>query len=795
MPKRKARNRKQRRSRLRRMSKAVAAQEKVVVPLATPNHKAPSQADWAGPHELIGTYIRDQTKKTLAAYHSQPNLVAEHGNHEEDTVRGGYAHRQLFELVQNGADALAGSSGGRIWIRLTQTHLYCADDGRAIDPDGLKALMFSHLSPKRGTVEIGRFGLGFKSVLGVTDAPEFFSRSGSFRFNRERAAGQIRPIAPDAERYPVLRLPEAIDPWPDMEADPTLRAMMGWAVNIVRLPLQLGAPEVLDRQMREFPPEFLLFVDHVSQLIMRSDDQELTRTLGLHRENSHHILDDGGNKTLWMLLSDKHELSTDAKNDSRSLDDATEIPISWAVPIYRLNEPGRFWAFFPTMTTSLLSGILNAPWKTNEDRQNLLPGVYNDELIDAAAAMVAKALTRLSTVDDPARHLDALPRREESGDSEPSNRLRNQLHSNLQGCQLVPDQEGELRRLTELSCPPSELTVDGQSVSASFKRWAAYENRPSSWLHHSALNRNRLATLDRLHGHSAPLSLSSLPRVTIAKWLEALVEDANSQPKLALQVDASMAAVQTASLIPESIRMNNALGNIVLTADGSWVQPDPNAVFLGGGHAFGAGNLVHPQLEADPETLDALRKLGIKPVSPETIFREVAAGLLATRTRWQSPRSRLASSGDDWVRFWQLARDVDPSAAAKIIQESNGNWRGSLRVRTIAGQWHTLHQTLLPGRIVPVDGSRDGHAALDDRFHEADLRLLRQLGAVDSPSCRHDLSPTHLSEFREFCREAFSKRDLPRDPRRDMLNFPATTTSGPLDVRTSEPVGRGVALR
>ena len=85
----------------------------------------------------------------------------------------------------------------------------------------------------------------------------------------------------------------------------------------------------------------------------------------------------------------------------------TKSHFSWAAPVDRLNDPGKFWAFFPTMTTSLLAGVLNAPWKTNEDRQNLLPGVYNDDLIDAAADMVANALPRLSTSEDPACHLDA----------------------------------------------------------------------------------------------------------------------------------------------------------------------------------------------------------------------------------------------------------------------------------------------------------------------------------------------------------------------------------------------------
>ena len=110
--------------------------------------------------------------------------------------------------------------------------------------------MFSRLSPKRGTSEIGRFGLGFKSVLGVTDDPDFFSRSGSFRFNREKASELIRRIAPNAESYPVLRLPEAIEPLPKMEADPILRELMDWAVNIVRLPLKRGTHEALGRQIR-----------------------------------------------------------------------------------------------------------------------------------------------------------------------------------------------------------------------------------------------------------------------------------------------------------------------------------------------------------------------------------------------------------------------------------------------------------------------------------------------------------------------------------------------------------------
>ncbi len=378
--------------------------------------EAPS---WAGPDGELGAYIAEESKKTLDAYARQPNLVDEHANHEEDTARGGYAHRQLFELVQNSADALVGKSdGGRIAIRLTEAYLYCADNGEPIGQDGVKALMFSHLSPKRGTSEIGRFGLGFKSVLGVTDAPELFSRSGSFRFDRHRSRKRMRQVVPDAERYPALRLAYPVDSWKSRDQDDVLRELMDWATNIVRLPLKPDAHEDLGRQMRDFPSEFLLFVEHVRQLTLNDGLSQLDRTLELENVDGCYRLSGGGTTGQWKLVKHTHRLSSDARADRRSLDDSDEAPIRWAAPLDRLTDPGHFWAFFPTKTASLVAGILNAPWKTNEDRQNLLPGPYNDELIESAATMIADALPELATRADPARHLDALPRRHESGDSE-----------------------------------------------------------------------------------------------------------------------------------------------------------------------------------------------------------------------------------------------------------------------------------------------------------------------------------------------------------------------------------------
>ncbi len=779
--------------------------------------------EWAPTTGYVGVYITEETKRTLDAYRVQPNRIAEDANHEEDTARGGYARRQLFELVQNSADALSGSEGGRIWIGLTGDYLYCADEGQPIDKDGVRALMFAYLSPKRGTDEIGRFGLGFKSVLGVTDRPEFFSRSGSFRFDRERAASLVRPIAPDAERYPVLRLPEAIDPDSEMESDPILHGLMEWASNIVRLPLKEGALESLEQQMEVFPAAFLLFVEHVSELTLQNDNRGMVRTFRLSHEDGLCFLNDGENTTRWMVVKSTHELSSDAKADSRSLDDTGEVPISWAAPLDRLGQRGRFWAFFPTMTRSSLSGILNAPWKTNEDRQNLLEGPYNDELIEAAANLIADALPQLSTPEDPGKHLDALPSRSEVNDNEHSRDLRRQLYTILKDLDLVPDQEGALRNIRELSYPAEGLPDNA------LERWAMCATRPRDWIHCSALATNRQARLgltSRSYSQfQSDWEWPELQRASIAEWLEALPKTAESDQD---KIHASIAAIQTAVLIPESVRGNNGLGAIVLTSSENWVEPDTESVFLGGEDASISGKMVHPELQADPDTHSALRELGIKPASPELAFKEAISAWTPYQPdpfkgyttpqeyyRWMDKYWPLMFSTLDpdaiqkglkafsarsdvsglhilyslindgytdrpeyevwmdryWSMFWPFARDVDARAAARIIQESPYDWRDVLKVRTVDGSWRSLFNTLLPGPVVSDDPSRDSQIAVDVQFHQDDLALLKELGAVDSPRGRYRLSSEQYRNFKQKCEREFRKQDLTHNPAWNKLDF------------------------
>ena len=733
--------------------------------------------DWAGRDSDLGAYIAEESRKTLNAYADQPHLILEHANHEQDTARGGYAHRQLFELIQNAADALSGASaGGRIAIRLTDGHLYCADDGEPINQDGVTALMFSHLSPKRGTSEIGRFGLGFKSVLGVTDAPEFFSRAGSFRFDRQRAWERIREVAPDVRRYPVLRLAEPVDPHEARDSDPVLSSIMGWATNIVRLPIEPSAAADLRQQMHDFPPPFLLFVEHVGQLRI-DDGSTLQRVLELEEADGEFRLVDGGAASAWKLFKVIHRLSSDARADRRSLDDGDEVPIWWAAPLARLTDPGVFWAYFPTRTASLVAGILNAPWKTNEDRQNLLPGPYNDALIDAAAEMVADRLPELATDADPARHLDALPRRHEAGDPAHSDRLRHGVLAGLCERPVVPDQSGTLRTLPSVRYPPQDLT-DRTAGAQALDEWAQYAGRPSGWLHRRAFPRTRLARIEQLCEQWA--SANGHPqgrpwRASIAEWLEALVEGKAADAA----VEASRAAILTAAAIPRSAGEPRTLGGIVLTQSGAWRSLDPEHVFLPRDAAdaalvANADELVHAALAGDADAHRALRGLGVALESAESRLRLMASKLLGMGT--------CLGSDDNWHRFWSSTREVEVDSARRIICEQQ-RWRSHLRVRTQAGAWEALHRVLLPGGIVPGPDGRDRRVSVDLQFHEDDEELLDGLGAVAEPQGERELCVEGwFRRFEEEARSEFRARPLPSQPHGYLLMFGSTRGAGPLDV-------------
>ena len=197
------------------------------------------------------------------------------------------------------------------------------------------------------------------------------------------------------------------------------------------------------------------------------------------------------------------------------------------------------------------------------------------------------------------------------------------------------------------------------------------------------------------------------------------------------------------------------------------------------------------------KTIDKmLKELDVKYASPEQLLadtvsqglllEDIASEVLGTRGVQGIGSGQTARQEERWREFWDLTRDTDPKMATEIIQ-ARIFWQNRLRVQTKAGIWRSFCHILLPGPIVPVDGSRDRTVAVDVRFHQADLDLLKRLGAVKTPQ-NGSLSEGHFWQFRETCRKFYrntckERADRFQTPHSRKLKFQTHTAgNGPLDI-------------
>lgn len=661
--------------------------------------------DWETTSSPLCQFVSEQSTARLRGYETLPGDIEEHAAIEQSIIDGGYGHRQLFELIQNAADAIrdAGVSG-RIEVRLTDRYLYCANEGSPLREDGANAILHSHVSAKRGH-EIGHFGLGFKSVLGISSHIGVYSRPGSFEFRTDEARRQILEAVPSYHGpTPGLRLAVPVDATAVAGQDRDLSELMEWATTVIRLARDRVRATDLGRDLAGFPAEFLLFSPHVSRLRLRDVEAGIDRLISLTAgPKDELLLQDGQQESAkWRVFRSIHEMSSAAREDAGEATARDKVEVAWAVPLERRRAAGQYWAFFPTTYESSLTGILNAPWKTNSDRQGLLEGLYNREIIDAGSRLIADSLAALYDESDPGAHLDLLPARIEDAEGWANRELTTQVYQHTSARPILPDSECRLQAPSLLTLPPRA------AGEAALDVWNRLPSRPAGWAHARANTRER---------RPRALLLGAIDGTT-TEWLDAIAEPATP--------DSCIAAIRAAvGCESESRRygqteLPGSQASIVLTSGGYLVRPNPTAVFLNGSGQAPVTDvaIVHPQVEADGEARGILaERFGLRPVDPlielEVLLREA---------------KRPAFAG--WEALWESVRRVPLPGASKLLNDN----AAAFRVRTVAGSWVCPWEALLPGAIVPGDGSRDAKFAVDPNFHRQDGGALELLGVVEKPT-------------------------------------------------------------
>lgn len=663
--------------------------------------------EWAGADGPVGREVVAQSERCLATYREDRLRVEQDAAIETGIAQGGYGRKQLYELIQNGADALLGSSGN-IEVVLGRDCLYIANEGRPMSVDGVSALMASHLSRKRGD-EIGRFGLGFKSVVAISDGPRIFSRSGSFAFDRASARDMIAAVVPDAPAYPMMRTAEAIDPSEEAAEDSVLDRLTDWATTVVKVPL-IGSHAELQEDLKSFPAAFLLFSSHAAKLTLADEVANSSREVTLRKKRDGvHILIDSGSESLWRVARREHRPSKAALRDAGELAHRDTISVAWAIPLSGRDPAGQFWAFFPTQDKTTLSGIVNAPWKLSDDRRNLLPGEFNTEILqEVLPGLVAAEWPKLHNPDDPSWALDLLPARGREARSWADDELNRPIVDNIRSIASLPDVEGVLKK-------PKTLRIHPRGVEAPIlEAWRSLVPVPTGWVHHSVdSSAERRAKAERLLGGETDEEAFS----TAGEWAEALVDEPTpAASAVAIDLVRQLARVET---FAQSARA----AKVVLLEDGTLAPAKRGRVFVRSspdeqGYAF-----IHPDLASLPGVVDALEELGIQLLDRAGELRNALA---------LTDQSRI-----DWGRVWRLARDCSLDMAQSIMSEElHEPVESAVKVRNRAGNFVPMGRTFIPGGVIRPQARGDEKFTVDVDYHREDMELLERLGAVSQPVLR-----------------------------------------------------------
>lgn len=738
--------------------------------------------------------VLDQSRRVLETYRIDSGLVQEHANSERSITHGGYGDRQLFELVQNSSDEIRSDPGRKIKVVLTPTHLYCANEGDPVSPEGADTILRMGVSRKRGG-QIGRFGVGVKSVLAISDAPEFFSTSGCFGFDRDWSAEEIINVLrrgglqdEDMPETPVLRMGRPLDPEIESANDTVLRELLGWAVTVVRMRLKEGAAERLGhdiaghrhgdgRTVDAFPAGFQLFSPHVGQVELedRRSMPPLRRSLTVDQQGAVRVIREirTGTReeiTRWRVFAKEHQPSDAARGSAGELHDRGVIDIAWAVPDYTTEKDGirhvpmgrgEFWSYFPTKYGVSLTGYLNSAWKTNQDRQNLLDGSgFNDELLREASRLVVESLPGLAPAEDPAAYLPLLPQREKDVPNWADKAISRLVLEFTLALPSLPDQDGTLRR-------PIDLNIHPKEVAEWLRLWSQYPGRPSNWVHPSV----EVSTIR--HGKMENILTAARKNTeSVVTWLEALIEDGTADASAhAIKV---LAAIISANPTGETARAARG-AKVVLTERSGLVAPEAGRVFLRSEGDELRDDLVYvdPRISVRTDMIAPLHLIGVHVSDAQGRFESVL------------DRGFARYTDQSWVQFWNLLRAAGGTTRTLRIQQAVADVSRTLRVRTIAGGFKPLHDCLLAGSVVPADGSRDQGVTVDPQFHVLDMAVLRELGMTDGPVPNVDPRGEHwFEQYRQAVHEEHLA-DLPADarhPRIDRLQLNGAKPVGPLHL-------------
>ena len=305
------------------------------------------------------------------------------GSFGQPLLADAYADRTHFilELLQNAEDALRrrerGWEGSRtVSFHLTQTRLRFSHDGDPFNEADVRGICRIGDSIKQGSLtDIGRYGMGFKSVYAFTDCPEVYS-------------------GPEAFAIESFVWPKSVPPIPEKHPDKT----------VIQLPFKsevASAHDDIAAGLRGLGSRTLLFLRHIEEIEWEVEDGGS----GCYLRETNFVDNDVRRLTVIGQAAGEDDAAEEWLVFSRAVCH-DENPAGWVEIAFKINpddpkrqrihpirEASNLVVFFPTVLDTRLGFLMQGPYRTTRSRDNVpFDDEWNRHLVHETAALLQDAL-------------------------------------------------------------------------------------------------------------------------------------------------------------------------------------------------------------------------------------------------------------------------------------------------------------------------------------------------------------------------------------------------------------------
>lgn len=372
----------------------------------------------------------------------------------------------IYEILQNAEDAGARAKKSvRISFHLYKNRLEIHHNGKLFDGADVGGICGLVEGTKNDDLtQIGKFGIGFKSVYAYTNTPKIYSGDEAFCI----------------ENYVQ---PYAIEKATDISADETLFV---FPFNHSDVSPETAFDEI-SRRLREIGARTLLFLNHIEEIAWHIDGQEYGNYIRDIKQQANHkkvcVISKVGDQTVkdeeWLIFERPLQLNANTASNLK-------VEVAFKIEKDKNNQEiivpvkdSKLIVFFPTEKPTYLNFLVQCPYRTTPTRENI-PSKDNQNkiIIKETAELVSQSISIVKEL----RYLDinflnVLPLKPDHCETEPIYaHIFNKVKEKLLSEELLPTSDGKYTKAADtVLARGKELTefLDADDVQKLFskKNW------------------------------------------------------------------------------------------------------------------------------------------------------------------------------------------------------------------------------------------------------------------------------------------------------------------------------------